>query len=415
MCTSICQSEVRGKWVRLAVVLAIGLASIKAVTAIRHEPPRSSASPRRLVLTSTSSGRNFPLSTTEVESLAQRCTLNWPASTSELMHFWRFAVVANDHEKDGEPVPLATGRQITLEQVASVFLDQERFSRAFPAEPAWLSNSPFGLIVRQKQGDRLSAGEVHPDEFLATLAECSVSLNEPVCMHNSHRRVRDILAQSQHDYVQSAPGEFSAVAFACYLAPAKGFQNKYGDVIMFDGLVESLTDEPIGDGLCGGTHVCYALAVMLNVNERARILSASAELRAKRYLAHVADRLDAAQHPDGAWRIDWSTGVVCTPPSLGTPTWGDAIALTGHHLEWLAIGPPHRLDSKRIERAISFLAQTLNEASDVEIARSYLAWSHAMRAILLWQASYDIQPESTVVSQRNTSLRFWTTRSSGGR
>ena len=253
----------------------------------------------------------LPLADAEFDLLTRKCDLSLPSTTSELMHYWRLSVLRDKIDDVRRSGGRAIGEPITCAQVRSLFLDQSMFRDVFPSSPPWLRHGIVGLNVLQKNSHHYQTGEVHQDEFLATLAECSISLDEAILIASSRFTVRDLLAQAEYDYDVYDPPEFSSVAFAYYLAPAKGFYNKYGCYITFDSMVDSLTRSPLGEGFCGGTHVCYALAVLLKINAKSPVLSTGAAKRANDYLICATNRLAVAQHSDGAWRSDWHTGYPC--------------------------------------------------------------------------------------------------------
>jgi hypothetical protein len=202
--------------------------------------------------------------------------------------------------------------------------------------------------------------------------------------------LQDVFAQSMEDYNGNDIPEFSAVAYAYYLTPKRAFKNRFGQRIDFDTLMKSLTDVPPGNATCYGTHVCYAIACMLRANARHIILSDAMASRGRDYLRGAGRLLTMAQHPDGAWRADWSEGTACNRPATADRLWGDDVLVTGHHLEWLAIATDDSVPVSSLQAAISFLIDALRFDSDSDIRRGYLPASHAARALLLWNASCKI-------------------------
>ena len=180
--------------------------------------------------------------------------------------------------------------------------------------------------------------------------------------------------------------EFAAVSFALYAPDKRGFTNKLNERVTFDGLMWSLSETPVGKGACYGTHVCYAVARLLAVNEQVPILSQSGVRCGKDYLVRIASLLLATQHPDRAWRADWSEGGRWGRPAPTSLSWGGDVHVTGHHLEWVAIAPHRVLPADSIHRAIDFLARSVRAATPEEIVGSYCPWSHAARSLLLWRA-----------------------------
>jgi hypothetical protein len=370
-------------------VAALSLATVLTLVVlllVRAGRPERSIPASLLPTAQDSSDRvHLPVTASELRQLVDKCRLKWPVSTSHLLHFWRMWTLVDD-SKDADP-RLSVGTLVSCDQVRRVFLDSARFREAYPGVPPWFVRGAAGLIARAKQDATDSSGEAHPGQFLATLAECGVSLDEPVAMSGSRLTVRDFLAQSSHDFTDGVASEYCAVAFACYCAPRRSLTNKFGESILFDDLMKTLCAITPGQGWCHGTHACYGVAALLRVNQTESILSQSAVKRGTDYLSRVAGLLKAAQHPDGAWRSDWPAGTACEAPALALASWGDSIVATGHHLEWLAIAPQHLLPRARIESAMQFVVKGLREASEEDIVTAYLGWSHAARALLLWEVS----------------------------
>jgi hypothetical protein len=311
--------------------------------------------------------------------------LTRPASQAELIHFWRLWHTARQVSQQGEVAEAVDSRQISLEDVPHIFFDESRFKEMFPPSTGWFQQGPIGLAVKLRDGPGAPFGEGHYGEFVCTLAECAVSPDEPINALNSRFILTDVLAQAAYDCVPPLSPDFLSVALACYSHGNEGFANRVGQYITFDDLITWLVAKPPGEGVCGGTHVCYAVAVMLHVNSVSEILSAGSVARALRYLSEVAKKLKTSQHPDGAWRADWSGGVARQPPAMAPPQWGDALATTGHHLEWLALVPIDGVPDSQIRSALAFTVSTLRVVSDEDVRSSYVGWSHAARALLVWR------------------------------
>lgn len=274
---------------------------------------------------------------------------------------------------------------MTNKLVKSIFLNDAMFRRFYPEQGGWYDTHGGGPIVHQGAASQDRAGEAHRDEFLSVLAECQIGLYEPVMAGGSTFTVADLVRRSTERFSRNNRSEFTAVALSCYIAESGGFTTKLDDWIALEAILELLTSEDAGRGPCYGTHSCYAVAAMLNLNEAARFLSDSSVKRANEFLDHAAAMLEQSQHADGAWRIDWPSGVTCKPPALSADDWGDAVAVTGHHLEWMALVRRQVLPKVSLARAIAFTATAIRRASRPEIRAAYAPWSHAMRALLMWK------------------------------
>lgn len=72
------------------------------------------------------------------------------------------------------------------------------------------------------------------------------------------------------------------------------------------------------------------------------------------------------------------------PPAASDSAWGDDIAVTGHHLEWLAIAPEQCHVPSGSWYALAFIEKQLRGVNTDELRLNYLSWSHAVRAWLIW-------------------------------
>jgi hypothetical protein len=347
----------------------------------RRQGTRHDATPHLLLPIRHESGNaiRFPINQQQLSQLIARCCIRPPATTSALLHYWRLRSLM-DHLNAA-----SASSGLTCAELQQVFLDASTFRDIYPSAPTWYRTGPIGPIVRQKHASSNLDGEAHPGDFLCTLAECGVQLDAPIATAKGQFSVSDLLAQSLRDYRENHEGEFAAVAFACYLAPEAEFSNRMNETITFDTCMNALVEKEPGKGWCNGTHTCYAVASLLNVNARTGILSDAGRKRGESFLQTTAQLLAASQHDDGAWRADWPGGVPCAPPDGENAVWGEAIQVTGHHLEWLAIVPVEPIEHAHVDRALNFVLRQLRTASDKDIEQSYLPWSHAARSLLLWK------------------------------
>jgi len=73
-------------------------------------------------------------------------------------------------------------------------------------------------------------------------------------------------------------------------------------------------------------------------------------------------------------------------PLADAPWAFQAIAVTGHHLEWIALAPPQfRPRRESVERAALALARLIPQQPPPTVANSYAPFSHAARALLLME------------------------------
>jgi hypothetical protein len=346
------------------------------------DPPRLSApAPVRV-------GLEIPVSDEEWHKLIAKSRLDSPLSVSELLHEWRLLAAikaAIDRlPPDKRSAQPDEARCREYEQMLGQGMCSED-KPGFKNSLFW--HGPVGLCVRLKNRERGSEvdGEAHEGELLATLAECGVPAAHRIRVDGATFSVSDLVRQTAYDYDGKAVPEFLSVGLAYHLAPASGFQNRFGRFVRFDDLMHHLTASPLGDGTCHGTHVCYAISALLWIDSGRPFLSAECRERGRDYLVRAASRLAATQHRDGAWRLDWPADVSTAPPAEAEADWGDAVCATGHHLEWMALYLDPPLEPRRIDLAIGFLVSRLRDQDAARIRQTYNDWSHALRAITFWR------------------------------
>ncbi|MGD9645124.1 MAG: hypothetical protein AB7U73_05385 [Pirellulales bacterium] len=262
-------------------------------------------------------------------------------------------------------------------------------ARAGENAPPLLLPSPDGAAVRPaRQGDpHLATGSVHVDDLLATLAEIGTPLDAPLDTRNGTLSVRQLLTQAMRrfHYSQAEP-EWSAISYARYVFPVRGWRNDHGLKIDVDGLIDELIRRPLRQGVCAGTHRVEALVVLLRADDQAHVLKPAERRLILNHLRHVADLLVAAQHPQGYWTKSWTEGAAALAEEK-VPL-ADRILATGHHLEWLALAPlevqPPR---ESIVRAAQWLVQAMREVDDRTLDIDYGPFSHSARALSLWRHS----------------------------
>lgn len=268
------------------------------------------------------------------------------------------------------------------------FLDDKTFRRlAGNDTPPLFVEGPHGINARpwQENSPHRSTAAVHVDDLLATLAESGVPLDMPLTMRDRNATVGDLLRGAmrryhydQHEY------EWTAISYARYLFPTRDWHNDFGQPIDVDVLVNELLEQPLPNGICGGTHRLEALAVLARIDESENALSRRTRKRIVQHLSGVAARLVAAQHYAGYWSRLWTQG---EPPRLGKEgSLYEHILLTGHHLEWLALAPPEvQPPRESIVRAGQWLVRAMLEADAEDLQDHYGPFTHAARALCLWR------------------------------
>jgi hypothetical protein len=273
-----------------------------------------------------------------------------------------------------------------------VLLDSRQCDKVVGQFSGFLVATDHGVRVLSS-GDMLRRSlyaEPHSDKLLQVLAECAVSRDTPVIDNNGRRHtVEAILRESLWRFSLSQELEFTTNAYTLWLPPRRTWSNRFGQVYSFSDLAEALVSRPIGSGACQGTHVPYALNSLIRANELApELLSQEAEAAAYDRLRTMSVRLELNELPGGGWDKTWSGEYVAVPENMFfefKPHF-DRIAVTGHHLEWIALAPEELRPSRNVvQRAIEALGRELSALSgdDLQKSKGYLPVTHAVRAMVL--------------------------------
>jgi hypothetical protein len=212
--------------------------------------------------------------------------------------------------------------------------------------------------------------------------------------------------------------QWTTVAFALYLSPAKQWTNRFGETFTFDQACGELMSQPFETSSCGGTHSLFSLTILLRADQMRSILSEPIRHRLKNFLTSVAKAVAGSQDDEGAFPQYWYANIVnerwyrdlvdqvqhdksksrAEKATDKLRTWYGAfgkpdsessqrVQMTGHHVEWMLILPQDMQPAtETFQRAAKFLAQELKSAKDEEIQQSYCPFSHAVRYLRLISA-----------------------------
>lgn len=277
------------------------------------------------------------------------------------------------------------------ELLREYFLDDHVFRRmAGPAMRPIFARTPDGLLRARFYDDgpiQRTTSSYHTDDLLATLAESGTPLSDPLIMRDETATVRELAASAMLDFhLARHEFEWSIISYARYVFPQKRWQNKFGETITVDQLVDLLVDSPCGVGPCNGLHRLEALVVLYRADEQSPVLSSSTRRKMTQHMQRVSQMLVASQTDAGYWTRQWPRG------EQGRNDQGasvyDHLLVTGHQLEWLALAPEEVLPPREnIVRAARWTVKTILEISDEELQQHYGPFSHAARAIALWRGT----------------------------
>ena len=218
---------------------------------------------------------------------------------------------------------------------------------------AYLIDSPFGIHpIQSLSYDAVEyRAETHYGKLTMIMALTNMPLSTPVT--SSSNRVgtlADVLQDTIMNFHWGQELEFIACSLALWLPPVKSWTNQFGETFTFDELMERLLSIPLGYGCCAGTHVPFAVTVLLQADDQYFILDPKTRIKAIKWLNRVTALLEQTQHVDGSWPRDWGCtnqkGALYNDPVL------DCITITGHHLEWIAYSSQYsRPNSECLKKA----------------------------------------------------------------
>lgn len=317
-------------------------------------------------------------------------------TTVEALHYWRLLyaadVVLSKMGKEYQVIDfspssdaLRTGWSAT--KIRNAVLTESEYMSTFDTRGQRLIvPCEGGLSVAQIRGAKRGNGQSHPGQLLFYLSETNVGLDETVKLSEGSFRVRDILNREMKFFDKSVPADYLGSAFVRYILPSKSIVRWDGSKVSFDEILELLVKDVSTVGWCYGTHRCYAIAAILKIDSEHRCLSPASRIRGMEYLKTAAAQLSLSQHSDGAWRYDWAVGGA-TNPDFASNEWGEAILVTGHHLEWQLLLDDDSIEpmSSNIDRAREYLERQMTAATPRDVSSNFLAWCHAARSLLLWR------------------------------
>jgi hypothetical protein len=278
------------------------------------------------------------------------------------------------------------GRVFSGAELAAYLLDHRAYRRIAPGDTPLLLRTPYGVRVRTYSAGVAGtfAGELaHNDDLLTACGEVGLSADTAVYTAEGEAQVRDLVRESVARFTIRQELEWTAEAFARYLAPRRSWVNRFGEAFSFDAVAAALLAKTPGQGACLGTHVPYALTCLYRVSANHPILSPRTRLLITRRLQEMSLLLVAARQGEGHWAGRWAPGV---RPFLSGPAAeaGAAVVATGHHLEWVALAPPEcRPPRDVIGNAVRGAFALLRNLTTHDRSQSYLELSHLARALCL--------------------------------
>lgn len=275
------------------------------------------------------------------------------------------------------------GKLSSSDETLRLFAD-DAFSRRIFGTPLMVQ-TPFGIRCTPKMGK--GAKESHRDFCLAVLSEQELPASFPMQVDGKSYTFRDFLADSIANFhLGQEEIEWSALAYALWLPPARTWTNKFGELFSFDDMALELMERPLKNATCTGAHVVQALIVLSRVDaEVCPVLSPSVRSELDGHLQEVVQTAKSTQAADGSWDVDWHKALTQDSGhetarktySVETGTSGGRLLATSHIVEWMLLLPDASwIPDERIYRAGQWLHHALKDVDPEFVADHFCPCTH---------------------------------------
>lgn len=248
-------------------------------------------------------------------------------------------------------------------------------------------NAPLGT-----GGER--AGQGHPDQWLAILAQKGVGIDDPIIVRGKEYKIRDLVNQAQWNIYDNMEASWTVVGLSAYLPLDTRWTSKDGSEWTFERIVGMEARQNINESACGGTHRLGFLSMVVNqyLNEGGELTGGWAE--AQRVIDEHVAKARQFQQPDGSFSASYFQR------ASNSPDVAVRIGTTGHTLEFLCIAmTDDQLKEDWVTRATVTLCNLLDRTRDMEVECGALY--HALNGLQLYryrrfgQRQYDpaIEPD----------------------
>ena len=200
----------------------------------------------------------------------------------------------------------------------------------------------------------------HPGTYLQVMAEVGCHANTPIRVASEGLtfELSDVILDDAWRVHRDIELEWSATGLSRFLS-TNHWKNRFGQIISFDMICAALLKQAIGEGACFGSHIPFALATILSIDNKVLLISTSIRRQVEKRLIAISAALAESQDSAGFWNPDWShcvTGKRVRPKFSFGSLDIDRLAVTGHHLEWMTIATEdHRPPTGTISRATKYL------------------------------------------------------------
>ncbi len=324
------------------------------------------------------------VSLTELKSVLIRLFPCWEIfKLSRAIHALRLwgpdAVFDSDRYRMPYPARVYTGRELF-----GLLLDHRHFSKIVRTVEPLLTSTDMGVAVEAKSYSLRMEGDLgHTDTLLTVCAELGIARDVFIRTVNGESTVGRMVDAAVATFDPGQEMEWTIEALARYLAPSSGWTNRFGENYSFGQVVEKLVKRGGGEGSCLGTHVPYAIAILLRLDERHDILGRAPRASAIKYLQVVSRTLEQGQASNGTWPSRWTPGV----PDDYIPDTDEArtlvgLTLMGHHMEWIAFAPEEVRPRKDcLMKALKFMTEHTPAMADGAVQEYYHLLTHVGNAL----------------------------------
>jgi hypothetical protein len=322
----------------------------------------------------------------QLRSLLTTLSPCWPViKTSKVIHALRLwgpdAAFPDNVFSKPFVAPVLTGRQLL-----SYLIDHEMYARFAPGTSPLLALESHGIRVRLDAGEYVGSrvGPLgHYDDLVTCCAELGMPSNTRVVAANGTATINDLLRYCVYSFSIHQDLEWTAEALARYLSPRSRWVNRFGEIYSFDDVATTMMRRGHGAGVCLGTHVVYSLVCLLRISELYPILSQDVTRRVEDFVRQTSILIEDSREQDGAWRRNWGPNVTASLTNAAED-FAACLIVTGHHLEWIALAPPHlRPEPQAIRRAVAAILERVQRFSPYERYDMFLPLSHLARALCL--------------------------------
>jgi hypothetical protein len=232
------------------------------------------------------------------------------------------------------------------------------------------------------------AGENHQDICLATFAEVGLPLTTPFAGATSSYSLRELLRDSVNNFdIRQDELSWTTIAYALYLPPEKTWINRYDESFTFDDLAKTLMRGSFIRASCGGTHILYALTMLIRTDSSLHCLSQGVRDDVFEYLKQMIKTAVESQREGGFWMMDWyrSSSRDANAHYADQPLddLDSRLLVTGHLLEWLELLPIGLQPPLHVyRRAATWLCQVPMEgARTAAVVGAFCPHTHAVCAV----------------------------------